>query len=284
MKKILVPTDFSDNAFNALHYAVELFKNEACIFYLLNTYDLPIHQTEFAMDAPAQFGLDDITINQDRSVEGLKILRQRAVDEFSNPEHEFQTRSALNTLVSEVLSTVKEESIDLIVMGTQGATGAQEILFGTHTVDVIKKAKCPIIAVPSKFKYDTPKEILFPTDYEIDFRNIHLVELIHLARKFEGKINFLHILSNYELDKKQQTNKSALSTMFKTITHEYHEVPDTDIIDAVTSYQSNHGTDFLVMIQNKHTFFERFFAEPVIQKIGFHVNVPFMVIPHVEGE
>ncbi|KKN47123.1 hypothetical protein LCGC14_0665900, partial [marine sediment metagenome] len=99
-----------------------------------------------------------------------------------------------------------------------------------------------------------------------------------------GKINFLHILSNYELDKEQKKNKSALSTMFEDIMHEYHEVPDTDIIDAVTDFQSKHGTDFLVMIQNKHTFFERFFAEPVIQKIGFHVNVPFMVIPHVGSE
>ncbi|HZJ20800.1 MAG TPA: universal stress protein [Pricia sp.] len=278
MKKILLPTDFSENAYNALKYAVELYNDDDCNFYLLNTYTPPIHQTEYVMDTSAQLGLGDIYRTQ--SLENLEELQKRATVEFKNPQHIFNTRSAFNTLIDEILETVENEQIDLIVMGTQGATGAQEILFGTNTADVIDKANCPVIAVPSKFKYDAPKEILFPTDYEIDYREKQLGELLHLAKKFNSKINVLNVTSSYELSQEQKTNKSALAVTFNSISHEYHEVPDTEIITAITDFQSKKGTDFLVMLQNKHTFFERLYIEPVIKKIGFHGNVPFMVLPH----
>lgn len=278
MRKILLPTDFSDNAYNALKYAVELYKNDDCTFYLLNTYTPPIYQTEYVMDAPAQLGLGDLYRTQ--SLENLKSLQELATDEFKNSRHVFNTRSAFNTLIAEILETVENEQIDLIVMGTKGATGGQEILFGTNTVDVINKVNRPVIAVPSKFKYDAPKEMLFPTDYEIDYREKQLDELLHLAKNYNAKINVLHVSSSYELNQEQKTNKSVLAGTFDGIRHEYHEVPDTEIITAITDFQSKRGTDFLVMVQNRHTFFERLFSEPVIKKIGFHVNVPFMVIPY----
>lgn len=71
----------------------------------------------------------------------------------------------MNTLVGETKKIIEQEAIDLVVMGTQGATGAGDVLFGTNTIHVIKKAASPILAVPSEFTYKTPKRILFPTDY-----------------------------------------------------------------------------------------------------------------------
>ncbi|WP_373518010.1 universal stress protein [Pricia sp.] len=278
MKKILLPTDFSDNAYNALRYAVELYKDDDCTFFLLNTYTPPIHQTEYILDTPAQLGLGDIY--RTRSLENLEALKKRATDEFKNPRHVFNTRSAFNTLTEEILETVGNEQIDLIVMGTKGAKGAQEILFGTNTVDVIEKANCPVIAVPSKFKFDAPEEILFPTDYEIDYREKQLGELVYLAEKYNARISVLHVASSYGLDQEKKSNKSVLTGTLDSVSLEHHEVPDTEVITAITDFQSRQGTDFLVMVQNRHSFFERLFIEPVIKKIGFHVHVPFMVIPH----
>ena len=103
---------------------------------------------------------------------------------------------------------------------------------------------------------------------------------MRLAKKFNAKINLLYVAPSYELNEEQKTNKSILTDTLDGIAHEYHEVPDTEVISAITDFQSKQGTDFLVMVQNRHSFFERLFIEPVIKKIGFHVNVPFMVIPH----
>ena len=59
MKHILLPTDFSDNSWNAITYAIQLFKDEACVFFILNTYTPIIYNVEYVLGYPAQFGLGD---------------------------------------------------------------------------------------------------------------------------------------------------------------------------------------------------------------------------------
>lgn len=277
MRNILIPTDFSDNAYDALTYAVRLYGQDDCTFFLLHTYTPPISQPEYLLDSPAQIGLGDTY--RTASLENLEKTKETAIREFGNPRHTFDVRSAFNTLVDEILETVRDLQIDVIVMGTQGATGAQEILFGTNTMDVIKKVPCPVIAVPSDYRYGAPKNILFPTDYGIDYQEIQLGALWHLAKKHGSKINVLHVSPGYDLDPEKKANRSLLGELLADIDHEHHEVPDAEIITAITEFRSGKKTDFLVMVRNRHSFFERLFMEPVIKKIGFHTSVPFMVFP-----
>lgn len=277
MKKILLPSDFSENAYNALKYAVQLYREDACTFYLLHTYTAPIYQAPYVLESPSQIGLGDMYRTE--SQEYLERVRERAMKEFKNPNHIFRTHAAFNTLIDEINDTVQNEGIDLIIMGTRGATGAKEILFGTNTVNAIKKATCPVIAVPSLFKYDSPREILFPTDYEINYQEIHLEELLHLAMRFRALINVLHISASYGLDGEETDNKALLSRLLEKVDHQYYELPDMEIVPAIMDFQTKYGTDFLVMVRNRHTFIERLFIEPIIQKIGFNIDVPFMVIP-----
>jgi nucleotide-binding universal stress UspA family protein len=278
MRNILLPTDFSDNAYDALTYAVRLYGQEDCTFFLLHTYAPPISRPEYLLDGPAQIGLGDTY--RTASLENLERTKETAIGEFGNPGHTFEVRSAFNTLVDETLETVRDLQIDLIVMGTQGAAGAKEILLGTNTVDVIKKVPCPVIAVPSNFRYRAPKNILFPTDFEIDYREARLGPLWHLAKEHASKIDVLHVSASYDLDPGKKANRSSLGELLTGIDHEYHDVPDTGIIGAITEFQSGEGTDLLAMARNRHSFLERLFIEPVIEKIGFHTSIPFMVFPY----
>ncbi|MGB5360360.1 MAG: universal stress protein, partial [Eudoraea sp.] len=141
MKKIILPTDFSYNAYNAISYAMNLLKNEEATFYLLNTYTPAIYQTEYLLHSPGQIGLGDIY--QSESINQLEELKKQLEKEFKNPKHIIIPHSAFNILVDEVSAMVASEEADLVIMGTQGATGAKEIFLGTHTVHVIKKATCP---------------------------------------------------------------------------------------------------------------------------------------------
>ena len=278
MKRILLPTDFSDNAYNAVRYALNLFKEQECTFYLLHTYTPAIYQADYILHSPGQIGLGDIY--QESSITQLDALKTKIEREFNNPKHTFLIHSAFNLLVDELLETVTNENADMIIMGTQGATGAKEIIIGSHTVHVIKKATCPIIAVPSNFDYETPKEILFPTDYEIDYSEAQLHQLLDIAKNHISRIAVMHVSTGYELTEVQQGNKAKLDKMLIKIAHLFHELPDQTVIDGINSFQMEKRMNLLVMIQNKHTFLERLFIEPVIKKLGFHVNIPFMVIPH----
>ncbi|WP_411030510.1 universal stress protein [Spongiimicrobium sp. 3-5] len=277
MKRIILPTDFSDNAYNAIRYAMQLFKKQECTFYLLHAYTPAIYQSEYILHSPGQIGLGDLY--QTNTTEQLEELQSRILKEFKNPKHHFVLRSAFNLLVDEIVDTIKAEKIDLVLMGTQGATGAKEILLGTHTVHVIKKASCPVIAIPPNFKYEAPKEILFPTDYEIDYKEEQLKELLSIALNHISSIEVMHVSTGYELTKQQRKNKVTLDKLLSKVAHLFHDMPNQEVIDGINNFQLRTKVNFLAMIKNKHTFLERLFVEPVIKKIGFHVTIPFMVIP-----
>ncbi len=277
MKRIILPTDFSDNAYNAICYAINLFKQEECTFYLLHTYTPAIYQAEYVLHSPGQIGLGDIY--QENSLTQLKELKKKLIAEHNNKKHTFMVHSAFNTLVDEIVEISMNENADMVIMGTQGATGAKEILIGTNTVHVIKKACCPVIVIPPNFKYETPKEILFPTDLGIDYQEEQLGALAFLAKQHVSRIDVLHISTGYDLSEEQLKNKAKLDGIFGRIAHLFHEMTNQEVITAINNFQQKNKVNLLVMIQNRHTFFERLFIEPVIKKLGFHVTIPFMVIP-----
>ena len=144
MKRIILPTDFSDNAFNAIRYALNLFETEPCTFYLLNTYTPAAYFVgTVQMNSYSAVQLEQIASNESRKK--LDEVEKQIYKEFPNNSHNFVKLSAFNLLVSELISLVEAHSIDLIIMGTKGATGAKEIFIGTQTMFAIKKVTCPII-------------------------------------------------------------------------------------------------------------------------------------------
>ncbi|WP_340157536.1 universal stress protein [uncultured Maribacter sp.] len=276
MTRILLPTDFSENALTAIRYALTLYKDLKCTFFLLNSYMPPVYHTEYLMGSPAQIGLGDIV--QQNSQDNLEALKNTLEKEFYNPLHTFIIHSALNVLSSEITRTVEEEQIDIIVMGTQGASGAKEILLGTNTVHVIKNAKCPVLVIPSGFEYEAPEQILFPNDFEVWLDKNSLEQLLKITKSHVSQVNVMHVYTGDELNTIQEKNKEQLAKVLSESGF-FHEVPSNEVIAAINEFQIKQKINLLVMIQNKHTFFERLFIEPVIKKIGFHVTVPFLVIP-----
>ena len=277
MKKILLPTDFSDNSWNAISYALHLFENENCTFYILNTYTPVIYHIEYVLVNPAQFGMGDPI--RENALRCLDILSQKIKDNFNNPKHKFESIAAFNTLIPEIREIVKDKNIDMVVMGTKGATGAKEVLFGSNTVHVFKTVDCPILAIPDNFHFEAPLEILFPTDYEVDYSDDQLMHLIALATFYHARINVMHVYHGKELSLKQEQRKQKLEVYLKPVAHLFHKINNENIPEAISNFQTKSNINFLVMINNKHSFFENLFFRPTINQIGFHLNIPFLVVP-----
>ena len=277
MKKILLPTDFSKNSLNAIRYAVQLFKDEKCIFYVLNTYTPTIYFVEFLPINPDYSGLSDVI--KDNLLKDLNEIRDNLNEEFHNPNHTFETIAAFNTLVLEIETLVKERGIDYIVMGTKGATGAKEVLFGSNTVHVLKNAKCPVLAIPSEFEFEAPHEILFPSDFGIDFKDKHVKPIINIASAYNSRVNILNVSTGYELTSQQEKNKKKLDKYFKETAHVFHSFSYQEVSEAINKFQLKTRVNLLAMINNKRSFFENLFFKSTINQIGFHLNIPFLVIP-----
>lgn len=275
--KILLPVDFSDNSWNAVKYALELFKNEKCTFYILNVYIPTVYNMEYMMSSPDIPDLEEAVKN--RSLKGLNELKERILKGYNNPHHRLETISSFNSLIPEIQKLVKEKEISLIVMGTKGATGAKQILFGTNTIHALKNTICPFLAIPDNFEFETVANVLFPTDYEIQYAPTQVKTINEITKTDNATLNVLNVSYGYELSETQQVNKSLLESLLNKTSAIYHSVPDKDLQEAINDFQQGNKIDMLIMINNKHSFFENIFFKSVIKQIGFHLNVPFLVIP-----
>jgi nucleotide-binding universal stress UspA family protein len=274
---ILLPTDFSDNAWSAAVYALKLYAEQECTFYFLHSSVLKVS----TMSSMSNKLTDAMIAN---ATKDLADLKQMAESANPNANHDFKTILSVYDLDDAIKATVKEYKIDLVVMGTKGATGADEILFGSNTVTVIGKIKtCPILAIPEEFDFVKPKQIAFPTDYN-RFYGEELDKLKELADLYNSKIRIVHVNKNEVLTEKQNYNLSMLKVSLEDYNHTFHWMPDYESKEQVIKdFVSELDIDILVMIHYQHSFIESIVKEPVIKHLGFHVTIPFLIIPETKG-
>lgn len=276
MKKILLPTDFSNNAWNAIVYALEFFKTENCTFHILHTYTPTFYRLDYMIGGPSYSAIPDSGV--DIAQAGLDKTLIDIKKNFDNPKHTFKTLSAFNTLTNEISELTETKDYDLVVMGTQGATGAKEIFLGSHTVKVIRKSSIPVIAIPNDYHYKTIKSVVFPTDYKSSYHKNDLQFLIDLIKSQKTKLRVLHVKEEYDLTEEQEMNKQTLAEYFSDIDHIFVEERGKLMPEAVHEYCVAHESELLAMMNRKHSFLERWLYKQNIDSIGFHTTVPFLVM------
>ncbi|UWX54407.1 universal stress protein [Maribacter litopenaei] len=125
MKKIILPTDFSENAWNAIFTALKIYMDVECHFYILNAYEPGVLKP---LGTKSHRRLDVIydSLSQHSEKELAEILAYLEIN-HKNPNHSFETVSVESTLEVALQKTASEKDVDLIIMGTQGATGAKQV-------------------------------------------------------------------------------------------------------------------------------------------------------------
>lgn len=277
MKNILVPTDFSENAFNALKYSLELLQGQKCTFYLLHINTIPSYSGSDTNLKSSMAGLQE-SLLQD-SKKQLQELLGRIESLSLKHDHTFVTLAAYDFFVDSIKREVRDRNIDLIVMGTKGASGLKKITVGSNTGDVITKVKCPLLAVPEGAVYNSPKEIAFPTDFQIGYDLKVLDDLLEMADISRSAIRILHISKKgEELNQEQLTNKQFLQDYFKDIEHSFHSLTGTKLETAVQCFTESRDIDMIAMVAKNLNFFQRILFKPAVEEISYHVKVPFLVL------
>lgn len=277
MKHILIPTDFSENAWTATVYALKLFTNEQCVFHLLHS--APVKSSRIS-----SFSNKLTRVMQENAVNDLKHLLERVEKTYANPNHSFKISTSTHDIEQAVAIAVENHDIDLIVMGTKGATGAKEIFLGSNTVEIISNlSKCPILAIPTGIEYKKPENIGFSSGFKRLYNSTELDEIKNLISLYNSKLNVFHIQTNEELDTSQKENLDSLQMYLKNVETNYTEITQyTNITDEIIDLINTNKIDILTMIKYKHSFFENLFREHVITNLGHQLTIPFMVIPSVK--
>lgn len=280
MKRILLPTDFSFNSLNAANYAIELFREEECDFFLVNTYTPSFVHSRFMASAVYGGGMVEDNV-QSRSQEGLSRVLEQINGKNNNPNHHFTSISSFNLLTEELKDIIENEQIDLIVTGTKGASGFEEVFLGSNTVRMIKCIReCPILAIPENYKFTVSKKIGFATDFKRNFSAEVIEPLINLAKYIDASIDIVHINEQEQLSKYQESNKDILLEYLQAVAHSLHEMPYfASKTDVIKLFVEETNINLLAMIYYRHGYLEELVREPVVKRMAFHSEVPILVLP-----
>ena len=187
MKHILIPTNFSTNSWNALEYAVHIFTNERCIFYMLHIDELSnsnIHTNSLmVVTKPRRIS----------SKEKLQLLFKKISNLCTNPLHQFIALEEYGNFIDIVKKTVEAKKIDIIVMGTKGAIGLKASVIGTNTGNVITKVACNVLVIPENTIIKVPSKIAFPTDFNLFYTYPILNSITEILEISNAKLDVIYV-------------------------------------------------------------------------------------------
>lgn len=272
---ILMPTDFSDNAWSAIVYALKLYTDEVCTFHFIHsTYVIESISRSYIT---AQY-VNQLEIDAREKLTELKVLAEAA---NANANHDFKIILTDDELKMAVENIIKNRDIDLVIMGTKGKTNAIEQIVGSNTVNVLKRIKtCPTLVIPDEHDFVKPNQIAFPTDYNRFYDHKELRPLKNMAKLYNSKIRILHINVEEKLSDIQDYNMKMLNNYLGNYEHSFHWLPTyTNKSNAITAFIEDLGIDMLAMVNYRHSIIEKIVNEPVIKKLAIHPNVPMLVIP-----
>jgi nucleotide-binding universal stress UspA family protein len=269
MKTLLFPTDFSENSFNALRYALRFARVSSSKVIIFNTYEVPhshagmLKSIRDIMKNDAEEGLNEVQlkIEQENLAEGI----------------EYETMIREGNLVSQIKYVIEKNKINLIIMGTKGASGIEEVLIGSNTVDVVKNVKIPVLAIPENVNYKKIDKIVFAVDYKRIEDPARLDPLIELAKSADAEIQILNV-SKDGTDTSGSGEAKKFSTYLGEVNHSYKTVKNSDIVEGITHFIYKNETDLLVMIIRKHNLFNALFHTSITRQLAFQTTVPLLVL------
>lgn len=278
MKNILIPTDFSENSWNAIKYALKLYRKTRCSFHLLHVSNV----NALVSDDIGALPTSTLVLQEDAKVDvkkNLKKLVRKIDDYFLNIRHSFITHSDHGFLIDAIKDKVDENNIDIIIMGTKGASGLKEVIVGSNTGDVITRVKCPILVVPEEVRYIAPREIAFPTDYNLLYTSKILDTILDVARLHQSAIRIVHIRKrDDQLTEAQERNKEILHDYFKDNEHSFHTITSNKLESALQYFTESRNIDMISMVAKNLNFFQQLLFKPTVEDISYHVKLPFLVL------
>lgn len=279
MKKILVPTDFSKNAYAALFYVSKLFSDETLHISILHSFGDEVGKLTSRVDIGRSDNIIEKLYRQSEE-DGEQLLHQIRLD-ISKTAHTYEMISTPATLSKSINKLVATEGIELVVMGSKGRTGAEDVLMGSTTVKITKTLEgCPLLIVPREVDFVIPSHIGFASDYNEFYQLSKLKPLLQLVRQYNSTIHLAHVGKKSELDEKQQHNLEQFENDLTEFDTQFHWLQKNESISkTLHNFIDDSQIDLLALIYHKHTFIKQLFREPVVNKVGKHTHVPTLVIP-----
>ncbi len=280
LQKILVPIDFSETGMLALEHAGHMAGLAKADLILLHV--LPVNQYHFEIPEPELHIENYDRVNaivEERLNEAVESLRER---------HGVRARSlsAKGSVTREIIELANEEKVDLIVMGTHGAKGFEELFIGSNAHKVVSVAKCPVITVQTHVTRVGFTNIVLPID-----RSVHSREKVNIALRFadlyDAKIHILGLLENNE-----EHENDKLQIVLDQVQHAVEQanlrfsrqtVKGTNLAYEAMRFGPEVNADLIVIMTEQESSITGVFLGPRAKQIVNHSRIPVMSIKPKEA-
>jgi len=283
-KNILVPTDFSECAENALEYACSLANTVKAKIVLGHAYDVLVASEldVFSID-------DDISLAKEEAKKRL----DEVIAEYKHKYPDLILEKAVEQgpLNQAIAGIIYNQKIDAVVMGTKGINGINEYFAGSNTASVIENIEVPLLVVPSNLKYKPLKKIAFTTNFE--YEDVEAIgQITKLAESYKAEVQVIHIVEDQKANLPVQDQKSNVSRdeevmdWFREITEDKVSYPlisfknmvsSENLLSEVEEIIEKENIDMIAMSTRGRTFLQKMFAIGFTRKMVHHTEIPLLV-------
>jgi nucleotide-binding universal stress UspA family protein len=259
MRNVLVPVDFSDTSMNAVTYATKMLTGVYGVnLVLYHMYEKP-EQAETAWKE-------------------LKKLRASLFDVgiVKTIEHAEPGRD----LTACLEKFVKENKIDLVIMGIKGRTKLEQKIIGNHTLELIYKNLCPVLIVPASATFNKLKNIVLASDFTQtpSLANATTIKNLlsdHFARLHVVNVNPAHYVSITDAYRKV---KDEMNELFKGYEHDFHFIGLYDLQETMNMFVKDHDIDMIITLPKDHSWFDTLTDNKSTKKLSYQSTIPVLAI------
>lgn len=263
MLRVVLPTDFSENALHAAKYAVHMCGKNAEYILLHAYYDVGF----VGPDGPA-YG----PVVVDAAQEGLARAQARFIE--ATGAERVSTRLLFGPLAMAVRGLVEEEKADLVVMGKRGETGS--LLFGSNTTDVIKNSRVPVLAVPEHVRLQPLQRIVLGDDHDGSYQADYSM-LRTLAARHKAEVIIAHLPVEVP-EGADQWSSSMYNVALADVPHSFTTATGDDAVDALERLARRRHCDMLCVLHRHLGFMKRILNPSTAKELALQSDLPLLVL------
>lgn len=259
MKKILVPTDFSKAAFNALLIASQIAsRSEDTIVELLHVEE-PFDSGHSAGGENLHQSIDDVFM--------LKILERvnRKIKKIAkHPKFKDITIKPIvkvGNVYKEIVAFIENEKPSLVIMGARGINDWDRFLVGSNTDKIVNSSTAPVLVVHKEDEEIDIKNIVFATNNEEDIDK-SIGQLKTVQKLFNAKLHILRVitLSDFYTTGEAEKDLQSFALRYALENYEIHQYNANYVEEGIIQFSQDNNIDLISIITHKHSLFQRLFS------------------------
>jgi nucleotide-binding universal stress UspA family protein len=278
MKTIIVPTDFSPAAINAMHYAVNMAQVIGADIMLLHVYQMPVSYNNSDIPLPLMDIGELEKINEERLQE-LKEVTGRT----SSGKLKIYAEVKLGDLADELETICAATQPFAIVMGTRGAGFVERLLVGSATLSVIRRLTWPVLVVPPGAIFKGIQKIGFACDFKKVVETTPAAYIKEWVKTFGASMSILNVDDKKNAATGNTEEQSALLHTLLEETHpQYFFIDNPDVEKGIHEFTENNNLDLLIVIPRKHRLLDSLFQKSHTKELAFHSHIPILAVHEEE--